>query len=73
LSVQNSKGGGDDGDSCADPCQEFQKGFLGVLNVSITRFSSHAKCWLGRKGYLFEHVEGGILPVLVGSRQPSDT
>jgi hypothetical protein len=29
-SVQNPKGGCDDGDSCADPCQEFKQGFLGV-------------------------------------------
>jgi hypothetical protein len=31
-SVQNSEGGGngDSGDSCADPCQEFKQGFLGV-------------------------------------------
>ncbi len=31
-SVQNSEGGGDGkgGDSCADPCQEFKQGFLGV-------------------------------------------
>ncbi len=28
-SVQNPKGGCDDGDSCADPCQEFKQGFLG--------------------------------------------
>jgi hypothetical protein len=28
--VQNSEGGGDGGDSCADPCQEFKQGFLGV-------------------------------------------
>ncbi len=34
--VQNSKGGGDiDGDdSCADPLQEFKKGFCGLLVVS---------------------------------------
>jgi hypothetical protein len=31
-SVQNSEGGGggNSGDSCADPCQEFKQGFLGV-------------------------------------------
>jgi hypothetical protein len=31
-SVENSEGGGngDGGDSCADPCQEFKQGFLGV-------------------------------------------
>ncbi len=31
-SVQNSEGGGDgdSGDGCADPCQEFKQGFLGV-------------------------------------------
>jgi hypothetical protein len=31
-SVQNSEGcgGGDSGDSFADPCQEFEEGFLGV-------------------------------------------
>jgi hypothetical protein len=31
-SVQNSEGGGDGdgGDNCADPCQEFKQGFLGV-------------------------------------------
>ncbi len=31
-SVQNSEGGGngDSGYSCADPCQEFKQGFLGV-------------------------------------------
>jgi hypothetical protein len=29
-SVQNSEGGGDGGNSCADPCQEFKQGFLGV-------------------------------------------
>ncbi len=31
-SLQNSEGGGDGngGDSCADPCQEFKQGFLGV-------------------------------------------
>jgi hypothetical protein len=29
-SVQKSEGGGDGGDSCADPCQEFKQGFLGV-------------------------------------------
>ena len=29
-SVQNSEGDGDRGDSCADPCQEFKQGFLGV-------------------------------------------
>ncbi len=31
-SVQNSESGGngDGGDSCADPCQEFKVGFLGV-------------------------------------------
>jgi hypothetical protein len=31
-SVQNSEGGGDSdgGDSCANPCQEFKQGFLGV-------------------------------------------
>ncbi len=32
LSVQNSEGGGDDNgcNSCADPCQVFKQGFLGV-------------------------------------------
>jgi hypothetical protein len=30
ASVKNSKGGGDDGESCADPCQEFKQGFWGV-------------------------------------------
>jgi hypothetical protein len=29
-SVQNSEGGGNSGDSFADPCQEFKQGFLGV-------------------------------------------
>jgi hypothetical protein len=29
-SVQNYEGGGDGGDSCADPCQEFKHCFLGV-------------------------------------------
>jgi hypothetical protein len=36
-SVQNSEGGGGDGegsDSLADPCQEFKQGFLGFLVVS---------------------------------------
>jgi hypothetical protein len=27
--VQNSEGGGDSCDSCADPCQEFKQGFFG--------------------------------------------
>ncbi len=31
-SVQNSEGGGDGDDSCADPCQEFKQGFLGVAS-----------------------------------------
>jgi hypothetical protein len=29
-SVQNSEGGGDGSDNCADPCQEFKQGFLVV-------------------------------------------
>jgi len=29
-SVQNSEGSGNGGHSCADPCQEFKQGFLGV-------------------------------------------
>jgi hypothetical protein len=35
-SVQNSEGGGDgnSGDGCADPCQEFKQGFLGVSSGS---------------------------------------
>jgi hypothetical protein len=35
-SVQNSEGhgGGDSGDSFADPYQEFEEGFLGFLVVS---------------------------------------
>jgi hypothetical protein len=33
-SVQNSEGGGNGGNSCADPCQEFKQGFLGVSNGS---------------------------------------
>jgi hypothetical protein len=36
TSVQNSEGcgGGDSGDSFADPGQEFKEGFLGFLVVS---------------------------------------
>jgi hypothetical protein len=33
-SVQNSEGGGDGSDSCADPCQEFKQGFLGFPVIS---------------------------------------
>ncbi len=33
-SVQNSEGGGDGSDSCADPCKEFKQDFLGFLVVS---------------------------------------
>ncbi len=33
-SVQNSEGVGDGGD-CADPCQEFKPGFLGVSSFLV--------------------------------------
>ncbi len=39
-SAQNSQGRGNgDGDSCADPCQEFKEGFLGVSSGLPLSFS----------------------------------
>jgi hypothetical protein len=46
-SVQNSEGSGDGdgGHSCADPCQEFKQGFLGVSS-SLPLVSSFSRICL---------------------------
>jgi hypothetical protein len=43
-SVQNSEGSDDGGDSCADPCQEFKQGSLGVSFFKCLVAGCHSFC-----------------------------
>jgi hypothetical protein len=58
-SVQNSEGGGngDGSNSCADPCQEFKQGLLGVSSGLTLVFSFSRICLNISEGDMTQKID----------------